>query len=145
MNRFFQVSSGRVTILQFHKDIYQLLFHYGPAQIVDIICRLIGKRPFLVKVSTLMQKSTKALEPFTTNSWEWSHQNMDKLWSEISEEDREVFAFDIRKLDWIQYLETYVQVNDKTHQFEPHSVVCRALESSCSKKIPKPFRPQKEI
>jgi len=88
---------------------FQLLFHYGPAQIVDIICRLIGKRPFLVKVSTLMQKSTKALEPFTTNSWEWSHQNIDKLWSEISEEDREVFGFDIRKLDWIQYLETYVQ------------------------------------
>lgn len=87
---------------------FQLLFHYGPAQIVDIIYRLLGKKPFLVKVSSLMQKSTKALEPFTTNSWEWSHNNMDKLWSEISQEDKQIFDFDIRKLDWVDYLESYV-------------------------------------
>ena len=71
-----------------------------------------GRKPFLVKISTLMQKSTKALEPFTTNSWEWSHDNMDKLWSELSDEDKEVFGFDIRDLDWVEYLEAYVQVKD---------------------------------
>ena len=87
------------------------MFHYGPAQIVDIICRLVGKKPFLVKVSSLMQKSTAALETFTTNSWGWSHANMDKLWAELSEEDRQLFHFDIRELEWIQYLETYVKVN----------------------------------
>ena len=57
----------------------QLWFHYGPAHFVDLVYRLMGKKPFLVKVSSLMQKSTKALEPFTTNSWTWTHSNMDKL------------------------------------------------------------------
>merc|ERR1719219_2832682 len=70
---------------------------------------MLGKKPFLVKVSSLMQKSTAALEPFTTNSWEWSNNNMDKLLEELGEEDKLVFNFDIRNLDWIQYLETYVQ------------------------------------
>jgi len=89
--------------------IFQLWFHYGPAHLVDFIYRLMGRKPFLVKISTLMQKSTKALEPFTTNSWEWSHDNMDKLWSELSQEDKEIFGFDIRDLDWVDYLEAYVQ------------------------------------
>ena len=77
---------------------------------MDLIYRLMGKKPFLVKVSTLMQKSTKALEPFTTNSWEWTHSNMDKLWDEMNDEDQEIFGFDIRPLDWVKYIEVYVQV-----------------------------------
>lgn len=89
--------------------LFQLWFHYGPAQLVDLVYRLMGKKPFLVKISSMMQKSQKALEPFTTNSWEWSHGNMDKLWEELGEEDRDIFPFDIRDLDWIQFLETYVQ------------------------------------
>jgi len=88
---------------------FQLWFHYGPAQVVDLFYRLLGKKPFLVKISTLMQKSTKALEPFTTNSWKWEHSNMDKLWEVMNEEDRQIFGFDIRELDWLQYIETYVQ------------------------------------
>ena len=86
------------------------MFHYGPAHLLDIFLRILGKKPFLVKISSLMQKSTAALETFTTNSWEWSHANMDKLWAELSEEDRQLFHFDIRDLIWRQYLETYVKV-----------------------------------
>ena len=89
----------------------QLWFHYGPAHLVDLLYRLMGRKPFLVKISSMMQKSTKALEPFTTNSWEWTHSNMDKLWEEMAPEDRETFGFDIRKLDWLDYLETYVLVS----------------------------------
>ena len=69
-----------------------------------------GRKPFLVKISSMMQKSQKALEPFTTNSWEWSHDNMDKLWGELGQEDRDIFPFDLRDLDWIHFLESYVQV-----------------------------------
>ena len=65
----------------------------------------------MVKISSLMQKGQKALEPFTTNSWEWSHDNMDKLWEELGLEDRDIFPFDLRDLDWIEFLEKYVQVN----------------------------------
>ena len=78
---------------------------------MDLIYRLMGRKPFLVKISSLMQKSQKALEPFTTNSWEWSHDNMDKLWEELGQEDRDIFPFDLRDLDWIEFLEKYVQVS----------------------------------
>jgi len=87
----------------------QLVFHYGPAHGVDLLCRLAGRKPFLVKVSNMLQKSTKALEPFTSNSWNWSNKNVIKLEKELTEEDRTVFGFDIRHLDWKEYLETYAQ------------------------------------
>ena len=38
---------------------------------------------------------------------------MDKLWEVMNEEDRQIFGFDIRELDWLQYIETYVQVSEK--------------------------------
>jgi len=89
---------------------FQLLFHYGPAHLVDLLCRLTGKKPFLVKISNMMQKSTKALEPFTTNSWNWSNNNMVKLQEELTKEDKAVFGFDIQTdFDWKEYLELYVQ------------------------------------
>ena len=36
---------------------------------------------------------------------------MDKLWEELGQEDRDIFPFDLRDLDWIEFLEKYVQVN----------------------------------
>ena len=80
---------------------------------MDLVLRILGKKPFLVKISSLMQKSGATLATFTTNSWEWSHGNTDKLWAELSEEDRQIFHFDIRELDWIEYLESYVKVRYK--------------------------------
>ena len=54
----------------------------------------------------------QALEPFTTNSWSWSNNNMVKLQEELSREDKAVFGFDIKTdFDWKEYLETYVQVS----------------------------------
>ena len=88
---------------------------------MDLIYRMMGRKPFLVKISSLMQKSQKALEPFTTNSWDWTHGNMDKLWEELSQEDREIFPFDLRELDWSNFLETYVQVNNAQSEFKDKS------------------------
>jgi len=89
---------------------FQLLFHYGPAQLVDLIYCLCGQKPFLVRISDMMQKSTKALEPFTTNSWNWSNKNVVTLEKELGKEDRQVFSFNIKEeFDWQEYLVIYVQ------------------------------------
>ena len=56
--------------------LHQLLFHYGPAHGVDLICRLVGRKPFLTRISDMMQKSTKVFEPFTTGSWTWNSDNL---------------------------------------------------------------------
>jgi len=89
--------------------IHQLLFHYGPAHGVDLICRLVGRKPFLTRISDMMQKSTKVLEPFTTGHWTWNCDNLLSLEASLTEEDRRTFGFDMRGLHWPTYLDIYCQ------------------------------------
>ena len=127
----------------------QLWFHYGPAHLVDLFYRLMGRKPFLVKISSMMQKSQKALEPFTTNSWEWSHDNMDKLWGELGQEDRDIFPFDLRDLDWIHFLESYVQVCQLNINILSllciHAQLFRESENFFLKRRTPPYPPLRDI
>merc|ERR1712226_1411580 len=110
--------------------LFQLLFHYGPAQCVDLLCWAVGRKPFLVRVSELMQKSSKALETFTTNSWSWSNTNTVALEADLTEEDRTVFGFDIRAVDWQTYLDQYAQgIRDHLFQEDP------ASQAACRRKL----------
>merc|ERR1712226_1033334 len=110
--------------------LYQRIFHYGPAHCVDIVCRAVGSKPFLVKVSDLMQKSSGALETFTTNSWSWSNTNTVTLEADLTEEDRSVFGFDIRQVDWRTYLDLYAQgIRDYVFQEDPTS------QPACRRKL----------
>lgn len=109
---------------------WQLAFHYGPAHLVDLFSRLVGQKPFLVRVSDMMQKSTRALEPFTTGSWTWSSDNSMALEASLSEEDREEFGFDVRVLDWQTYLVTYAQgIRDFLFKEDP------AKQEACRRKL----------
>ena len=70
---------------------YQMAFYYGPAQAVDLACKIVGKKPFLTRslqpcrslpvtflsrAYAMLMKSCVALEPFTTQSWTWSTSNV---------------------------------------------------------------------
>merc|ERR1711970_43232 len=91
--------------------LLQLAFHYGPAQLVDLGCRLVGQKPFLVKVSEMMQKSTKALEPFTTGSWTWTSSNT-------------------QAVHWPSYLKVYAQgIRDFLFKEDP------ATQAACRRKL----------
>jgi len=107
--------------------INQLFFHYGPAHGVDLICRLLGRKPFLTRISDMMQKSTKVLEPFTTGSWTWNSDNLLNLEASLTEEDRRTFGFDMRGLHWPTYLDIYCQgIRDFVFRDQAESqVACR--------------------
>jgi len=109
---------------------HQLLFHYGVAHTVDLLCRAVGKKPFLVRTSEFMQKSANVLEPFTTNSWSWTNDNTVALESTLTEQDRAVFGFDIRAVDWKTYLDQYAQgIRDNVFQHNP------ATQGACRRKM----------
>jgi len=89
--------------------MWQIFYHYGPYSLVDVVMRLLGKKPFLCKISNIMQKTSKALEPFTVNSWNWTRDNVDMLDKELTIQDRKVFGFDVRDVDWPVYFDIYVE------------------------------------
>ena len=52
----------------------------------------------------------KVLEYFSTNEWEWSTDNVEKLNMELTEVDKQIFNFDMSALSWPDFIEDYIKV-----------------------------------
>ncbi|XP_022378428.1 fatty acyl-CoA reductase 2 [Enhydra lutris kenyoni] len=82
--------------------------HRAPAIIYDFYLRLTGRKPRMTKVMNRLLRTVSMLEYFVNRSWEWSTYNTEMLMSELSPEDQRVFNFDVRQLNWLEYIENYV-------------------------------------
>ena len=88
---------------------FKVWFHSCVAPFGDFIFHLIGKKPVLVRSSTINQKHAQVLAPFFTNEWIWNRSNVEKLWDEMNEKDREIFDFDMKEFDYPKYLDNYIK------------------------------------
>ena len=84
------------------------VFHYGVAHVVDLVCRLVGKKPFLVRQSNIITENMKVVKLFRTNSWNWTNKNTLDLEASLMEVDKQVFGFDMKGLDWKNYFDNYI-------------------------------------
>lgn len=85
-----------------------ILQHTLPAHILDILARLKGTRPVMVRLQTKLYKATKCLQYFSTHQWNFRDDNVRRLSEQLSPEDREIFMFDVKQIDWTSYLERYI-------------------------------------
>lgn len=60
------------------------------------------------KVQNKLKKASQCLEYFTCQEWRFYDDNVKNLNSVLSNEDRQTFYFDVRDIDWPQYLEDYI-------------------------------------
>ncbi|XP_039953324.1 putative fatty acyl-CoA reductase CG5065 [Bactrocera neohumeralis] len=84
------------------------LVHYLPAYILDIVARLMGKKPFMVNIQNKIAKAVGCLEYFATHQWRFRDDNVHALLNALSQKDRETFVFDVRTINWENYVERYV-------------------------------------
>lgn len=84
------------------------LQHTLPAHILDTFARLKGSRPIMVRVHEKLYKASKCLEYFSTHQWNFRDNNVRQLVEQLTSEDREIFMFDVRQIDWPSYLEHYI-------------------------------------
>uniref|UniRef100_A0A3Q4BUZ6 Fatty acyl-CoA reductase n=1 Tax=Mola mola TaxID=94237 RepID=A0A3Q4BUZ6_MOLML len=81
--------------------------HKAPAFLYDLYLRLIGQEPRMMKTITRLHKTMMVLEYFTSHSWVWNTDNIAMLMAQMSPEDKKVFNFDVRQLNWAEYMESY--------------------------------------
>jgi fatty acyl-CoA reductase len=62
----------------------------------------------MIKVQDKLAKSVKCLEYFTTHQWKFESQNVEMLLKAMSEKDKQEFQFDVRTIEWENYVEKYV-------------------------------------
>lgn len=90
--------------------IYQywiLVSHKFPALLYDLFLRLSGQKPQMMRIFNRLHKAIGLLEYFSSQDWEWNSDNMNMLMNQLSTEDRKVFNFDVRQLNWPEYIESY--------------------------------------
>ncbi|XP_064369040.1 fatty acyl-CoA reductase 1 isoform X2 [Dromaius novaehollandiae] len=81
--------------------------HILPALLHDLLLRLTGHKPWMMKTITRLHKAMMLLEYFTSNSWIWNTENMTMLMNQLNPEDKKTFNFDVRQLHWAEYMENY--------------------------------------
>ncbi|XP_050811044.1 fatty acyl-CoA reductase 1 isoform X4 [Gopherus flavomarginatus] len=81
--------------------------HILPAVLRDVVLRLTGQKPWMMKTITRLHKAMMLIEYFTSNSWIWNTENVNMLMNQLSPEDKKVFNFDVRQLHWAEYMENY--------------------------------------
>ncbi|XP_026678808.1 fatty acyl-CoA reductase wat-like, partial [Diaphorina citri] len=71
------------------------LLHTIPGLILDGVASMFGKTPMLSSVYTKLGKVASTLEYFVDRKWNWSNENVQALWDQLSPEDQEMFFFDM--------------------------------------------------
>ncbi|EFX77095.1 hypothetical protein DAPPUDRAFT_54498 [Daphnia pulex] len=84
------------------------LYHYLPAFVVDTVAVLCWKKPFLTRLYKKVHKAMSCLEFYTMRQWHFVSRNPDLLLEKMSAEDRNTYNFDVRKINWESYMESYV-------------------------------------
>ncbi|XP_071651510.1 putative fatty acyl-CoA reductase CG5065 isoform X2 [Temnothorax longispinosus] len=90
-----------------HKILYRIcvwLGHFLPALIIDAISICINRSPRMWKLCKKVDKFSNAIEPFCTNEWSFSTDNVQAMWSRLSKKDQKLFQFNMVGFDWTKYL-----------------------------------------
>lgn len=94
---------------KFIHAIMVVTLHFLPAFIVDLILRVQGCKPIMMKITKRFERATKSGEFFAMNEWKFYADNMAKLVKCVrTSGDCNDFNIDIRSLDWDVYLHQYI-------------------------------------
>jgi len=97
--------------VQIHPVLHKLdafIYHTIPAFLLDSVARLTGRRPKMMRLYERVERGTSSLEFFTTHGWKFAANNAMELSGKLSAKDQEMFYFDVRSIDWNDYLEKYI-------------------------------------
>uniref|UniRef100_A0A8C6T5B0 Fatty acyl-CoA reductase n=1 Tax=Neogobius melanostomus TaxID=47308 RepID=A0A8C6T5B0_9GOBI len=107
LEQAFRRPNANITSNYLINQYWILVSHKLPAFIYDLILRLSGQKPQMMRIFNRLHKAIGLLEYFSSQDWEWNSENMSMLMSQLTPEDRKTFNFDVRQLNWPEYIENY--------------------------------------
>lgn len=94
-------------------NVYDAINHKLPALVFDFVSSRILRRQLNPRSSSLaiynrIKQMTDTLTPFTSNQWRLSDANVCALNGELSRADKSLFEFDVARIDWSDYIASYI-------------------------------------
>jgi len=103
------VQSPSLTLCK-SKNMYYLfdtIQHRIPARVHNSFCKIRGKEPRLEKIWDRLYSVIDAYSFFVNGTWTWENSNSLALLAEMDPQDKEIFDFDVRHIDWEEYIPSY--------------------------------------
>ncbi|CAH0713003.1 unnamed protein product, partial [Brenthis ino] len=92
-----------------HHLIAVFFFHFLPAYFVDMICILMGKKTFMIKIQKRVNYGLEVLQYYTTKEWYFNNEYYRSLPNMISKADNEMFYTDLHMINWSSYIRNYIK------------------------------------
>lgn len=106
-NMFWYPSRSNSTNMVLH-TLEKYVYHTLPAYFIDGARALTGRTREAVRQYQRAHRLMDCLESYSVQQWRFTTRNIVKLIGDMSDYDREAFDFDVRRLDWLPYIETYI-------------------------------------
>ncbi|XP_035466046.2 fatty acyl-CoA reductase 1 isoform X1 [Scophthalmus maximus] len=107
LDQAFRRPNANITSNYLINQYWVLVSHKFPALLYDLFLRLTGQKPQMMRIFNRLHKAINLLEYFSRQDWEWNSENMNMLMNQLTPEDRKTFNFDVRQLNWPEYIENY--------------------------------------
>ncbi|XP_039491004.1 fatty acyl-CoA reductase wat [Drosophila santomea] len=78
-------------------------YHMLPGLILDIVLRVKGQKPMMIKNYHKVHEGMLSLFPFSRKTFTMDMKNTDEMWQSMSREDKEIFNFDMSTLNWKEF------------------------------------------
>ncbi|EDV49377.2 uncharacterized protein Dere_GG17132 [Drosophila erecta] len=78
-------------------------YHMIPGFFLDIILRLKGQKPMMIKNYHKVHEGMISLFPFSSKTFTMDMTNTDAMWQSMSSVDKEIFNFDMSTLNWKEF------------------------------------------
>ncbi|KAL7727457.1 hypothetical protein ACLKA6_017576 [Drosophila palustris] len=85
-----------------------LLYHILPGHIIDMVLRLRGQKPRMIKMYDKIHKNIKKVSEFAIKNWTFDMNNTDRLIECMTSEDKRLFECDMNGLNWNEYFKVAV-------------------------------------
>lgn len=86
--------------------ISAIFVHFFPALLLDLMLRMTGGRPILIRLHKNVWNSLNRLERFIFSEWKFHNPNTLELATKLNQTDKKLFFIDISKLYWVEYFKT---------------------------------------
>lgn len=108
LNDCYRVPSTHFHASRFLYELNNFMKHIAPAYGVDVMNSILGRKFRLLRSYRKVFRLVETLHYFTMRGWNFDARGLVELWNSTAEEDKEIFNFDIRQLDWNSYLFDYL-------------------------------------
>jgi alcohol-forming fatty acyl-CoA reductase len=89
--------------------IHNFIAHRLFPQSIDFFSKFSGKEKNLTQEFDEVQKSLRIFHYFLVSPFKFPSENVPKLLSSMSLQDRQEFPIDVRAINWDEYIKTYVK------------------------------------